>query len=105
VRFVLREHYSIDVPEIEIPESQHEASKLMRTSPELNRWIQVPDMVDGQIIMMARRNVPLHIGLSVKANGYLGILHCAEPAGVIYQTIHGLQASGFGRLTHYRRNV
>lgn len=102
VRFVLMAHYNIHVPELNIPESQHEASKLMLTSSELNNWTSDDDMSDGCIVMMARRTIPLHIGLCVKANNTVGVLHCAEPAGVLFQTLHGLRAAGFGRLTYYR---
>lgn len=102
VRHILITHYNVAVPELDVPASQHEASKLMLCSPELENWIKTGEMADGYVAMMARRYTPLHIGLCVKANGIFGILHCAEPAGVLFQPLHGLRASGFGRLTFYR---
>lgn len=104
VRYILSRHFNISVPELDIPDSQHEASKLMLNSPELQNWTQVQYMAEGYVVMMARRKVPLHIGLCIRANGQLGILHCAEPAGVLFQSLHGLQAAGFGRLTYYRHS-
>lgn len=101
VRYALNNHYNIQVPQLHIPDSQHEASKLMVNSSELSNWIETSELADGHIVMMARRTVPLHIGLCIKANHTVGVLHCAQPAGVLFQTLHGLRVAGFGRLTFF----
>lgn len=106
VRYVLEHHYGIAVPEFDVPpDNWVEANTLMTSAAELANWRNVPAMADGQVVMMARRRHPVHIGLAVVANGRLGVLHCAQPAGVLFQALPGLQAAGWGRLTHYRHHT
>lgn len=102
VRHVLNQHYGIDVPNVGVYANQHQASNLLRSSPELSKWTRVNNPEDGAIVMMARSRVPVHIGLCITANGQLGILHCAQPVGVLFQSPTGLKSSGFGLLTYYR---
>jgi cell wall-associated NlpC family hydrolase len=105
VRCVLQKQYGITVPELAVPPTWEGASQLMTTSDELTNWTRVQEMRAGQVVLMARRAIPVHIGLAIEANGKLGVLHCAEPAGVLFQTPPGLRAGGWGRLIHYRHHT
>lgn len=102
VRFVLGQHYRIEVPAISVPTDLRSASRELASSEELHKWRQVDRMAEGQIVMMARKTVPVHIGLAVSDGRKLGVLHCAQPSGVLFQDEQGLRAAGWGRLTHYR---
>jgi cell wall-associated NlpC family hydrolase len=105
VRYVLQTHYKINVPEFDVPDDWYTANKILTQTSELANWRKVDTMAEGQVVMMARREHPVHIGLAVAANGRLGVLHCAKPAGVLYQYLRGLQEAGWGRLTHYRHKT
>jgi hypothetical protein len=63
----------------------------------------VDDPREGDLVLMARNRRPVHIGVMVQANGHLGVLHCMEPSGVVFSSIGGLVAVGWGTLTYYRR--
>lgn len=104
VRFILHLHYGIYVPNFDIPDNQLEASKLMLHSTELTNWRIVPDIGDGHIVMMAKRSIPLHIGICIMANERLGILHCVQHVGVLFQDVQGVRSSGFGKLSFYKHH-
>lgn len=105
VRHVLGTHYGIAVPAFEAPEDWAAANRLMTTAAELQNWTQVPGLAEGQVVFMARRLHPVHVGVCIVASGRLAVLHCAGPAGVLCQRTAGLQAAGWGRLTHYRHRT
>jgi hypothetical protein len=63
--------------------------------------MQVDQPVDGDLVMMARRSVPVHIGIWVNANGRGGVLHCLEKSGVVFSDKLSLRAMGFGGITYY----
>lgn len=102
-RFVQRTQYGVEMPAVQVPEDWREAREVLETHEERNRWNPVAVPGDGDVVLMARNRIPLHIGVVVKANGVDGVLHCFDPAGVVFQTQQGLRAAGWGRLTYYRR--
>lgn len=102
-RYVLRTHYGVEVPYVEVPTDWRAARTALETHEERNHWISVAVPADGDVVLMSRNRIPIHIGVVVKANGVDGVLHCADPSGVVFQTSQGLRATGWGRLTYYRR--
>lgn len=102
---VQREQFGVIVPTISSPESWIQARELMETHPENRRWAKVEAPQEGDAVLMARNRVPVHIGVAVFANGRTGVLHCAQPSGVVFQLPEHLANSGWGRLTYRRRTL
>ena len=102
-RFVQRTHYGIEMPAVQVPEDWRQAREVLETHEERTRWAPVDVPADGDVVLMARNRIPLHVGVVVAANRATGVLHCFEPAGVVFQPPQALRATGWGRLTYYRR--
>lgn len=105
VCYVQREFYGITLPDIAVPETWRGAHELLMNHTEHAHWSEVREPVDGDIVMMARNRLPVHIGVSLRANAVRGILHCLQPSGVVFQSLPSMRSSGWGRLTYYRRIV
>lgn len=102
-RYVQRVHYGVEMPLVQVPEDWRMAREVLATHEERVRWEPVAVPQDGDVVLMARNRIPLHIGVVVFANGVAGVLHCFDPAGVVFQPSQGLRAAGWGSLTYYRR--
>lgn len=104
VRYVQALHYGVTMPNIEAPESWIAAHTLIRDHAERQRWLLCEAPQDGHIILMAKSRHPVHIGVVVQAASVLGALHCVQGSGVVFQRLANLPASGWGKLTYYRRS-
>lgn len=100
---VQRLHYGVILDIDTTPENLPSMLAAIHESDERRRWTPVDKPQDGDAVLMARNRVPVHIGTWVIANNTGGVLHCAEPAGVLYQTPQNLRMSGWGRISFYRR--
>lgn len=102
VQYVQRMHYGIELPEVLVPSAWPAVRDLLANHDEHKHWVKVPHPIDGDIVMMARNRVPVHIGIAIEANGGRGVLHCFEPSGVVYQPYPALRLGGWGGLTYFR---
>lgn len=67
-------------------------------------WSQVDTPKEGDVVLMSRTRIPMHIGVWIIANGHGGVLHCSELAGVTFNRAQALRAQGWGHVTYWRRN-
>lgn len=67
-------------------------------------WLAVTRPRDGDIVLMARRKIPVHIGVWITANGHGGVLHSSELAGVTFNRLDALRVQGWGSITFWRKN-
>lgn len=103
---VQRDHFDRILPDIEDRQSDSlNAARTIATHDERDNWYEVSKPANGDLVLMARRNVPVHIGVWVHANARGGVLHCVEKSGVVYSDIRSLQSMGFGGLTYFHPKV
>jgi cell wall-associated NlpC family hydrolase len=103
VRYVQRVQYSIALPDVLVPDTWPAVRDLLENHGEHRNWNKVDTPQDGDIVMMARNRIPVHVGIALRANGAQGVLHCFEPSGVVFQPLPSLRIGGWGGLTYYRR--
>ena len=103
VRYVQKHHYGIELPSVIVPDSWLAVRNLIAQHSEHDNWVKVLNGLDGDIVMMARNKVPVHVGVAIKVNNSIGVLHCFEPSGVVFQQLPALRISGWGHVTYYRR--
>jgi cell wall-associated NlpC family hydrolase len=103
VRTVQRERYGIHMPAVEVPATWRAANELINSHDERIHWQKVDQPKDGDLVLMARSRRPVHIGVVIRADGRLGVLHCIQPSGVVFSSMLSLPSVGWGSLTFYRR--
>lgn len=101
-RFILANHFQIEVPEFIVPENLKSIGDLIDKAGEHANWQQVDALADGHIVLMARSRHPMHVGVGISAGRVCGVLHCSEPSGVLFQNVNALKFAGWGRLTYYK---
>jgi cell wall-associated NlpC family hydrolase len=104
VRKIQRDHFGVEVPIIVI-EDQRQASHEMQANSELDNWQSVDVPQEGDIVMMARAKIPAHIGVCVRANNQIGVLHCIQKSGVVFTAMSMLSSNGWGSLKYYRHKT
>lgn len=100
--FVQRTQYGIEMLEPGYTENLLQNTHLLAQGEERARWAEVEVPEDGDVILMARRKFPTHIGTWIRANGKMGALHCLEGIGVVFQDQGQLRLSGWGSFHFYR---
>lgn len=101
VRYVQKHQFGIEVSDVVVDNLKtavHELSK----NAERENWVRVWTPMEGDLVMMARNKLPVHIGVWVAANGTTGVLHCVEGSGVLYNPARSLALVGWGGLQYYR---
>lgn len=101
-RFILANHFDTQVPELIVPENVKSIGEFISNAEEHSNWHLTDKLADGNIVLMARSRLPIHVGVVISAGRSCGILHCSEPSGVLFQSVTALKYAGWGRLTYYR---
>ena len=106
VRFVQREMFHRELPVVPVPEHWVAVQHLLQTHREHANWHRVllTEAQDGDLVLMARNRIPVHIGVALRANNTNGVIHCMQPHGVVFQPYANLRTTGWGHLTCYRHN-
>lgn len=108
VRTVYVDQYGVDP----MPNLDDRSLETIRSTIDAQRpeWVSVTRPRQGDLVLMARRTVPVHVGVVVKAD-VLRCLHSVEPtkagsvSGVVAQRLSELPNYGWGRVQFYRRSV
>lgn len=103
VREVQKTHYGLELPTVEYTLDWRVAGRELEANAERDNWVQIDKPADGCVALMARSKLPVHIGVVIKANGRLGVLHCLQGAGVVFHLLTSLPGAGWGRLTYFVR--
>lgn len=102
-KHVQREHFGVEMLDVEYDRSNwREGAEHLRQGDEKSRWTEVTDPTEGDVILMGRNRMPIHIGVWIRANHTVGALHCLDRVGVVFQTRDMLRKTGWGSLTFYR---
>lgn len=78
------------------------AADAIEADEERQHWVQVTTPVDGDLVLMGRNKLPIHIGIWIYANGGFGVLHCLEGTGVMFSPAASLRMLGWRHLTYFR---
>jgi hypothetical protein len=99
---VQKNHFNRTLPDIEDRHSDSiRAAHTIKTHEERDNWYEVQRPQEGDIVLMARRNVPVHVGVWILANNRGGVLHCVEKSGVVFSDRYSLSSMGFGGISYY----
>lgn len=102
-RHIQKEHFGISMPEIDYGREWHTAANNLQNHEERANWCRTAVAEEGDIVMMARSRLPIHIGVYITANRTPGILHCLQGVGVVFNPLLSLRSAGWGSLQYYRR--
>lgn len=98
-------HFGRELPAIPNPEDLLSIARGFRNHPERKRWDLVECPKEGDCVLMRQARYPIHVGIwvDVDAKGTeCGILHCAQEAGVAFQSLSSLLANGWRVEGFYR---
>jgi hypothetical protein len=91
-------HYGRELPDYAPVHSSAQAARaLAARATVVPHWRETQEAPkDGDVILLGRAVVAVHIGVAVKADGAVGVLHCVENRGVVFQTFSQLTWTGWG---------
>ena len=103
VRFVQKAQFNIEMAHIPSQDAVLTSVKLFQAHPELDRWEQVSDPVEGDCVLIGGGRFAFLIGIWCQPDGNGGgVLHCAQGSGVVFQSKTDLQTSGWHINGFYR---
>ncbi len=102
VRMAEKVHFGIDMPHVGYAADWHETANHLKVHPERANWNLVTTPSEGDVVMMARNRLPIHIGVWINANNTSGVLHCLEGSGVLFHAAKNLRMNGWGSLQYFR---
>lgn len=105
VRAIQQTQFRVSMPVVTVPESWAAAHQLIEGHEERGNWIRVSEPMEGDLVLMARNKYPVHVGIMILVDGRLGVLHCIQHSGVVFNTVPSLRSCGWGALSYYRRAV
>ena len=114
VRYVLAQHRGIEVPQVAVCRRDDDAMEsnvaAIKRAVGSGGWrrVDAPGIADDIVLMSGRAG--RHIGLMVRANGMLGVLHAdgevtkAGPVGcVMFQSLRHMTQGGYSTYEFWRR--
>lgn len=104
LRMVMDRHYGIQMPEIDDRRfDARRAANQISTNQERQNWYSVDAPADGDVVLMCRARIPVHIGLWVQTGNSAGVLHCAERMGVLFSSLNAAKQMGWNQCEYLRR--
>lgn len=111
-RHVAKTHYSRvlpDMPTLTPGQTGAADEAQVRESIRDSGWVRVDTPEDGDVVVMRTIEGP-HIGMMVRANGHLGVLHSfgtrtkdgRNTGAVRFDDVQTLRSAGVGRLQFWR---
>lgn len=101
-RRVQREQFAREIPVIDVDANDRLAcARAAANASERDRWADTDTPAEGDAVLMAHSRAPSHVGIWTEANGG-AVLHCAQGAGVLCQSIRALKMAGWGHIRFYR---
>ena len=98
---VQQHQFGRELPAIPNPEDLLAIARDFRDHPERKRWDLAQDPKEGDCVLMRQARYPIHVGVWLDVDGG-GVLHCAQEAGVAFQTLSSLSANGWRVEGYYR---
>ncbi|MEH6825617.1 MAG: hypothetical protein V7629_17100 [Motiliproteus sp.] len=104
-RAVLPRHYGIDpehLPLTTLRHDQHQAIQVLSREMILRHWQPIDAIEDGCGVMLRTKKTFHHIGIGVKRDGQLRILHASVGSGVSLDKPAQLLRLGWKEIKYYR---
>ncbi len=104
VRWVFEHVHGVPLPVIAVDDDSANNAAAIRQAAEVSGWrpSDACQPAENDIVLMSGPD-GRHIGVIVRANGGLFLLHCLEGPGVCLQPVPDLARSGFRDFTYWRR--
>lgn len=104
---VQRDRFGIQMMDVEYDENWRTAANHLKQHDERRHWdqVEVKDAHEGDVVLMARARLPIHIGIWIAANATEGVLHCLQGIGVTFTPSGSLRGQGWGSLQYFRRKA
>lgn len=104
-RYVQAQHYGIEMHALGYGYEEWKLAALaIDRAEERQHWQEVTTPADGDLVLMGRSKLPLHIGIWIRANKTFGVLHCLDRVGVMFSTDGALRLMGWRHLVFFRHN-
>lgn len=94
VRWSFRVRHGIELPAIAVGEDENAVAIKRSASASGWRPAAFPALEDD--VVMMRGTAGRHVGMMVRANGRLGLLHSQHGLGVAFQPLDDVLADGYG---------
>lgn len=101
VRHIQERRFGRELPGIPNPTDVLAIARGFRDHPERKRWVKVCEANEGDCVLMRQARYPIHVGVWISVDGG-GVLHCAEEAGVAFQSLSSLALNGWQVEGFYR---
>ncbi|MEQ8694224.1 MAG: NlpC/P60 family protein [Gammaproteobacteria bacterium] len=101
VRHIQERRFGRELPAIPNPTDVLAIARGFRDHPERKRWVKVCEAKEGDCVLMRQARYPIHVGVWISVDGG-GVLHCAEEAGVAFQSLSSLALNGWQVEGFYR---
>lgn len=102
-RHVFKTQYGIEMPVVAVADGSADNVASIKRAAAVSGWRPAePPVADRDIVLM-RGPDGRHVGVMVAANGGLGLLHAVDGAGVCWQKLSDVLASGFKDPEAWRR--
>lgn len=106
VRHIQLQQYGRNLPDVShLGPDTKSAAATISNHDERDNWVEVDQPEDGDLVLMARNQIPVHIGIWIHANGTGGVLHSLERVGVTFSNGSNLKNQGWGKVRYFRSKV
>ena len=104
VRHVFRIRHGIEMPVVAVADPSADNVAAIKRAAAVSGWrpIDATAPADADIVTMQGVDGP-HVGVTVLADGALGLLHAVDGAGVCFQPLAAVQMAGFSGFQFWRR--
>lgn len=106
VRKVFREQLRIEMPlvDVDAKDSPENVAAIKRAAG-VSGWRPATGEPQEWDIVLMRGPTGRHVGVMVRANGRLGLLHNVERMGVCFHTLDEVQRLGYSGFENWRRDA
>lgn len=110
VRWIMLNQYGIQMPEVDIDvrDTRPEQWRMLRELVQRSGWFTVEYPAQGDVVLMRCTREP-HVGVMVRADGKLGVLHAhglvvdgVHTGSVKFDVIDSLKRIGYGHFEFWR---
>jgi len=104
-QYIQRELAGVQLPDVDArPATTRQQAEALLDHPERNNWVQIEEPEDLCLVLMgnvAKRD--FHLGTYVVPSTVGGVLHISKEAGVVFDDMPALKASGWNYMKFYKR--
>ena len=103
VRHVFRVHHGIEMPPVAVADDSADNVAAIKRAAVASGWRPAEGEPQADDIVLMRGIDGRHVGVMVAADGALGLLHAVDGAGVCFQALRDVAASGFSSFEAWQR--